>query len=430
MAIFDKLLKKLEHDEDALENEVEAESEQPQKKLGFGTGLFVGLSVGICIALLVTMLMPKICAGIKTSTDTETVLDADTIAKVNNLKSIIDHNYYEDVDVDQLRDGIYKGLFKGIGDKYSEYYTAEECKAVFQSTGGYFGGIGAVLTQDPDTMQVTVISVYDDSPAQESGMQADDIIVSGDGYLANTMSLSEFVNHLRGDVGTSVHVKVYRPSEGKYIDMDITRSNIEFDTAGGVMLEDTIGYIQIIEFADSTPAQFEKTIKELRDEGADRFIIDLRSNPGGVLTAAVKILDTILPEGVLVSTRSKDNQVTEYKSDAAHIDEPFVVLINEKSASASEVFAGAVRDYKAGELIGTKTFGKGIVQTIRQLKDGSAYKLTTSRYFSPNGENIHGVGITPDIELEYKWDDSEEEKMNYLRDNQVVKAIEILKSKK
>lgn len=410
-----------------MESNFNEKSEEPKR--GFGTGVFMGLVIGICVALLFTMLLPQICANVKTNSNSDKILDSDTIAKVNNLKEIIDLNYYEDVDVDELREGMYKGLFKGIGDKYSEYYTAEECKDVFQSTGGYFGGIGAVLTQDPDTMRVTVVSVYDNSPAKEVGLLPDDIIISGDDYTASSMSLSEFVTHLRGEEGTTVHVKLYRPSEAKYIEIDITRRNIEYDTVGGIVIADNVGYVQILEFTDSTPTQFDKVLAELRKDGADRFIFDLRSNPGGVLKSAVKMLDTLLPEGVLVSTRTKDGQVTEYKSDAKHIDEPFVVLISERSASASEVFAGAVKDYKAGELIGTKTFGKGIVQSIRQLKDGSAFKLTTARYFSPNGKNIHGVGIEPDVELEYKWDDSEEKKENFLRDNQIVKGIEILQSK-
>lgn len=402
------------------------EKKDNNKPFGFSTGLFIGLSAGMIIAFLITVVMPKL---INKSDVTDRLLDQATIQKLENLGATIQANYYEDIDASVLREGLYKGLFKGIDDKYSEYYTAEEYAKVMESAKGSFSGIGAVLTQSKDTNKVSVISVYDDSPAAEAGIEAGDIVVKVDEYDASSMELSKFVEHLRGESGTSVHVKIYRESKGQYFEYDIVRNNIEYPTVAGILLEDGIGYIRIVEFAGSGVEQFDKELKELEKQGANKFIIDLRNNPGGVLTTAVSIADRFLPSGVIVSTRNKKGEIKNYKAMPDHKEYPLVVLVNQNSASASEVLAGAIRDYKAGTILGTTTYGKGVVQAITGLSDGSAYKLTVARYYTPNGENITGVGITPDVELEYKWDDSEEEyEKDYLRDNQVAKAIEILDS--
>ncbi len=402
------------------------EKTEKEKPLNFSTGLFVGLMAGMIIAFLVTMVVPRICAA---TPATDRILDAATAQKIEKLGATIQNKYYEDTDLAQLREGLYRGLFESLGDKYSVYYSAEEYKKVMEGNNGSFSGIGAVLTQDEVTNKVYVINIYEDSPAEEVGLQAGDVIVQADDIVATSMKLSDFVTHLRGESGSVVHLKILRG--GEYLEYDVTRKNVDYYTVAGIILEDGIGYIRIVEFANNSVTQFDKVLAELEEKGADRFIIDLRSNPGGVLTSAVSIADRFLPEGVVVSTRDKDGNTKNYNSYPDHKEYPLAVLIDKNTGSASEVFAGAIRDYKAGTLIGTTTFGKGIVQEVSGLSDGSAYKITSAKYYTPNGENIHGIGIKPDVELGYKWDDSDiEYEDDYLRDNQVMKAIEILKADK
>lgn len=403
------------------------EKTQEDKPFNFSTGLFIGLTAGMIIAFLISVVLPRTCSG---TIATDKILDATTAQKLEMLGAQIQANYYEDVDTENLREGLYKGVFEAIDDKYSEYYTAEEYKKVMESTKGSFNGIGIVLTQNAKTNKALVINVYEGSPAEAAGIKVGDVVIQVDDSIASSMDLTHFVEKLRGESGTVAHVKVFRESENKYLEFDVTREAIEYPTVAGIMLQDEIGYIRIIEFTNSGVSQFDKEFEELEKKGAKKFIIDLRNNLGGVLPTAVSIADRFLPEGIVVSTRGKNGDVKNYTSTRAHKECPLVVLVNEHSASAAEVFAGAIRDYKAGTLIGTTTYGKGVVQAIKGLSDGSAYKLTVARYYTPNGENIHGVGIKPDIELEYKWDDSDKEYENdYLRDNQVAKAVEILRSK-
>jgi carboxyl-terminal processing protease len=283
-----------------------------------------------------------------------------------------------------------------------------------------------VLQQDPDTMQVTINHVYEGSPAESAGIKDGDMIIQVDDITATSMELSELVTHIRGDKGTQVHLKIYREGESDYLEFDVTRDVVDVPTVSGQMLDDGIGYIAIAEFGDKTATEFSEQVKELEQEGMTSMIVDLRDNPGGMVDSVTEILDQILPEGVTVWTEDKQGRKKEYTSDADCMDYPMAVLINGNSASSSEIFAGAIRDYEYGTLIGTKTFGKGIVQSIRKLSDGSAIKLTTAKYFTPSGENIHGEGIAPDIELEYEYLDPDATEYNIMDDNQVRKAIEVL----
>ena len=290
-------------------------------------------------------------------------------------------------------------------------------------------GIGIVMQQDPDTMQVSVNYVYEGSPAEKAGILAGDLIVQAEDVMATSMELSEFATHIRGDEGTTVHLKLYRYGKG-YLELDVERAIIDVPTLKGEMLDDGIGYIRIAEFGEKTAEEFADAVSELEAQGMTAMIVDLRNNPGGMVDSVTKLLDQILPEGVVVWTEDKNGNKKEYTSDAACLDYPMAVLINENSASSSEIFAGAIRDYDYGTLIGTKTFGKGIVQSIRRLADGSAIKLTTSRYFTPNGQNIHGEGIEPDIELEYEYLVQDATEYDMMDDNQILKAIEVLKKEK
>lgn len=407
--------------------------EQEQRKL-FGKGIAIGALAALAVCLLVFFVIPAVQlqhveqsgqAQQVSRTDDSDLLTPAVENKIERLADVIGQLYYEDVDDEELVQGLYKGLLEGVGDSYTAYYTPEEYKQLMISATSSLSGIGVVMQQDPKTMQVTVNHVYEGSPAEKAGIKAGDLVVQAGNVVATSVELSELAANIRGDAGTSVHLKLYRATKG-YIELDVMRENIDVPTLKGQMLAGGIGYIAIAEFGEKTAEEFADTVSELESQGMTSMIVDLRDNPGGMVDSVTKILDQILPEGVTVWTENKDGEKKEYMSDADCLDYPMAVLINGNSASSSEIFAGAIRDYKYGTLIGTKTFGKGIVQSIRRLADGSAIKLTTARYFTPNGENIHGAGIEPDIELEYKYLDPDATEYDIMDDNQVLEAIEVL----
>ena len=410
-----------------------------EKRKTFGKGIALGALMTLALSLLVFFVIPIVQikraggelqmagqAQQETATGDEDLLTPAVESKIKRLEAAIDQYYYEDVDDEDLEQGLYKGLLEGVGDSYTAYYTPEEYESLMISATSSLCGIGALLQQDPETMQVSVVHVYEGSPAEKAGIKDDDLIVQVDDIKSNTMELTELVTHIRGDQGTVVHLKLYRGGNPGYIELDVTRDIVDVPTVTGEMLDDGIGYIMIAEFGEKTAEEFAEQVRELEDQGMTSMIVDLRDNPGGMVDSVTAILDQILPEGVTVWTEDKNGNKKEYTSDAACMDYPMAVLINGNSASSSEIFAGAIRDYEYGTLIGTKTFGKGIVQSIRKLADGSAIKLTTAKYFTPNGENIHGEGIEPDIKLEYKYLDPDATEYDMKDDNQIQKAIEVL----
>lgn len=359
-----------------------------------------------------------------------TLLNEDTVKKINELGTYIDYYYYDDVEEQELRDGLYAGLLQGVGDKYSVYYNADEYADLQVSTTGQYYGIGAGLSQNKTTMEVTVNKIYEGTPSEAAGMKKDDVILSVDGTEATSMELTNLVKLIRGDEGTTVHIEIYRPSTEENLSFDVERADVTLPSVSSQMLENSIGYILIDSFETDTAKQFEQALADLQAQGMKSLIVDVRYNPGGMLTSVVQILDDILPEGLLVYIEDKYGNRQDYNSDGnTYLDCPIAVLMNENSASAAEIFAGAIKDYDYGTLIGTTTYGKGIVQTIFPLENGDAVKITTAKYFTPKGNYIHGVGIDPDIELEYEYlnPDGEEYEMQY--DNQVQKAIEVLTEK-
>ena len=409
----------------------EMREDKRKKRYTFIYGVLTGCLLFMLAYSIATLIYTHKAAATAQPKDAEqhneTLLTGEVETKINELAALLAVYYYEDVDVDDIRTGLYRGILESAGDKYTTYYTPEEYENMMTGASATYYGIGAVLNQDPDTMVVKVLHIYDNTPAAEAGLMAGDIIISADDIEAVTVQLSELVQTIRGDENTSVALKIYRESTDEYLDMDITRRKVEIPTVSGNMLsEENIGYIQIAEFGDNTATEFIKIYEDLKSGGMEKLIVDLRDNPGGMLNAVVDLCDYILPEGLIVYTEDKQQNRSEYKSDASCIEIPMVLLINGNSASSSEIFAGAIRDYGYGTLIGTNTYGKGIVQTIKRLSDGSAVKMTTSRYFTPNGEYIHGVGIAPDIELEYDYTGPLDEDYDYHYDNQMKKAIEVL----
>lgn len=405
-----------------------------RKKPGFAAGVVVGIAAaavilvggtfGICKAGNYQMVIGSKGASKVKNTK---LLDQDTVDKVDELTNYMDLYYYEDYDVQDVQDGLLEGVVSGLGDKYSAYYTAEEYKEQQMSTSGTYYGIGAALAQDKDTMQVTITKIYEGTPSEEAGLKKDDVIVSADGTDATSMELTDFVKLIRGEEGTTVHLEIYRPSTEETLEFDVERKNVELPSVSSQMLENNIGYIQISEFQGKTAEQFESALSSLKDQGAQSLIVDVRGNGGGLVDSVVAILDDILPEGTVVYTEDKYGNRQDYTSSGdTYLDMPIAVLVDQNSASASEIFAGAIKDYNYGTLIGTKTFGKGIVQTVFSLPEGDAIKITTAKYFTPDGNYIHGVGIEPDIELEYQFMGGENDEYSVDLDNQIQKAIEVL----
>lgn len=415
---------------------IKQKSDKSEFRRGIAAGMFGMLLVVVIAATIIgvfwkkDVLQEKISeAGSEESTQEstkDTISSSEVEKKAGTIADILDQYYYEDIDEDALVDGMYAGMVDGVGDPYTCYYSAEEYSSLMETTSGTYYGIGAVLTQDAETNVVTILHVYSGTPAEEAGVKDGDIIVKVDDVEGNSMELSELVKHIKGEEGTTVHLQLLREGEEDYLDFDVERRQVEIPTVEYQMLEGKIGLIQISEFSDNTPEQFDAAIKDLQGQGMEAMIVDLRNNPGGVLQAVCSMLDEILPEGTIVYTEDKYGNRSDYDSDEACLDIPMAVLINENSASASEIFAGAIKDYKYGTLIGTTSFGKGIVQSIIPLEDGSAVKVTMAKYFTPNGNYIHEKGIEPDITLEYEYLGDKDADYEPMQDNQVLKAIEVL----
>ena len=346
-------------------------------------------------------------------------------SKLGTILSIIENYYYQDVDADALVNGIYKGVVEGLNDPYSEYYTAEEFDDLMASLTGNYSGIGALLQKNMETGLVSITKVYDGTPAQKAGLIEGDIIVSADGHLSTDEKLDAFVQRIRGEEGTEVELLITRNGEEKTF--TCKRASIATPTVEYQMLDGSVGYIIVSQFTDNTFDDFKAAYEDLEKQGMTSVIFDMRNNGGGLVDSVVEMLDYLLPEGTVVYTMDKDGSREDFTSDEAHSKSiPSVVLVNGNTASAAEIFTGAVRDFKYGTIIGTQTFGKGIVQSTIPLTDGSALKLTTQTYYTPSGECIHGTGIKPDIELEYEFQGGEDDAYSVDLDNQIQKALEVL----
>jgi len=418
--------------------ELENYTEIKNKKSGFLKGVFTGVigtvvAGALAVTIFVNYMGNSLVLAPKTGSDDgpKTVVTSDVLRKVNQLMGYINSYFYEDADIDEMKlsQGMYAGLLEGLEDPYSEYYTPMEYSDMKINATQNYCGIGAAMLQDKETMQVTVSHVYEGSPAEAAGIKDGDILVMVEDIEAISMELSELVTHIRGEEGTVVNLKIYREGETDYLDIPVTRAEIDLPTVEHKMLNEQVGYIYILDFGAPTAEQFHVAVEDLKQQGMQAMLLDVRDNPGGMVTAVTEILDEILPEGLLVYIQDKHGKKQEfYSKEETVIDMPLAVLINKNSASASEILAGAIRDYEYGTLIGTNTYGKGVVQTVYPLADGDAVKLTTAKYFTPKGENIHGTGIAPDIELEYEFLDKDAEVYDEMQDNQILKGIEVLEA--
>lgn len=395
----------------------------------FWRGLAVGLASS-CAILLVVFGSVKIYQTYRvygrlasgSSAETESVANEKTTEKLGVLENTIKQYFWQEVDESTLEEGVYKGLLESLDDPYSVYYTHDELVQLQQQTEGIYYGIGAYISQDNEMGYVRVSKIIKNTPAEASGLQQDDYIYKVDGEDMQGKDSSYVVSKIKGEAGTKVTITVVREGATDPIDIEVERQKIESPTVEYQMLDNDMAYIQITEFDLVTTEQFEEAYKQAQADGMKGLILDLRSNPGGNLSTVCDIARMILPKGLIVYTEDKYGKREEYTCDGANqIKVPLVVLTNGYSASASEILAGAVKDYGIGTLVGTTTYGKGIVQKVINLSDGSAVKLTVSNYFTPNGNNIHKIGIDPDVEVEF---DAEQYKNGV--DNQLEKAKEVL----
>ena len=379
----------------------------------------------LCGALAVLLGLGLVsCAGRLPFFGKEEAVSQETKEKLSGIQALIQKEYIGEVDEDALQTGICQGYVGALGDPYSAYYDEEQTSALMETTQGEYGGIGVVLTQNLDTGVTTASSVYEDSPAMKAGMKDGDIIYQVEGRDVSGMALEEISGSIKGEKGTTVEITVLRGEEREEVTLTITRDTIQAETVKTRMLEDEIGYLAILEFDSVTLEQYREGLAELTAQGMEGLIVDLRGNPGGNLDTVCEILDLMLPEGLIVYTEDKDGNRQEFTSDEAQeVQVPLAVLVDGNSASASEIYAGAIQDYGIGQIVGTKTYGKGVVQTIYDLKDGTSLKLTVAEYFTPNGRNIDGEGITPDVEVTYQRDENDPE-----ADNQLDRAVEALQN--
>lgn len=344
-------------------------------------------------------------------------------AKLELIQSMLNYYYlYGDEGVD-YDSAILKGYVDALGDPYTVYYTPDEYAAMAEDSSGVYCGIGVSIQQNTENMLITIIRVFKDSPAEKAGLKAGDQFYKVDDEEVLNQDINIVVTKVRGEPGTDVKMKVWRPSDNDYYETVCTRAQVQNETILYEMKEDNIGYIELTEFDDVTYEQFVNAYEHLHENGMEGLIIDLRSNGGGLLSSVVDILDYLLPKGILTYTVDKYGAKDIYESsdDKASLDVPLIVLCNDYSASASEVMIGCLRDYGVCTLMGTQTFGKGIVQVILPMSDGSGVKVTIADYYSPNGTSIHKVGFTPDIIVEY---DSKQEE-----DNQIAAAMEEMRKK-
>jgi carboxyl-terminal processing protease len=391
----------------------------------FGKGLLLGFVIALAASTFFYWMMLKYYtqpvnyySGVTTSKATDGDASSSSSAlsyaeKMNIIMQYIDAYYYADYDLSDVYEDSYEGLVDGLGDKYSCYYTEEDYKTIEESTTGNYYGIGAYVSLSEEYSYPMITSPIPGSPAEEAGLLAGDILIEADGTSLYEMDLDSAVALIKGEEGTDVTLTIYREGEADYLYITVTRGQVSIQTVSYELLDDNVGYIYVSQFDSVTVDQFDNAVDDLLEQGMTSLVIDLRNNPGGLLYSATSMLDRLLPANqLLVYTEDKQqNKESIYSEDDEELDMPIAVIVNGSSASASEVFTGCLRDYDKITIVGEKSFGKGIVQTVFTLPDNSKLKLTTAYYYSPNGINIHGTGIEPDIEVEDDADTEEDEQL-------------------
>ena len=358
------------------------------------------------------------------SAQTESVANARTMQKLQLIEEIIQKNFALDMADDAaMENGIYQGLVNSLQDPYSAYLSAEEMAEQKNRMDGVYYGIGAYVRYDSNVGFARLGEIFEGSPAQESGLKEGDLIIKVDDQYTKNMSLEDVIALIKGEEGTKVMLTIMREGDNEIYEFEVERREVPKQTVSYEMLENKIAYIRISEFDKVTVDQFTDAMATAKGSEMLGLILDLRDNPGGNLAAVIDVARKLLPKGLIVYTEDKAGERKDYTCNGENeLTVPMVVLVNGGSASASEVLAGAIKDYGKGKLLGTTTYGKGIVQKYLGISDGSAVKLTTSKYYTPKGNNIHGIGIEPDEELEMDY----EQYLEKGYDNQLERAKEIL----
>ena len=359
---------------------------------------------------------------------TEDNRDSEHIADMQGLKALLKQNYLYDFTDDQIYEGSLKGMFANLGDPYTSYYSPDEFSKLMETLNGRYQGIG-VSVQASKEGYIKAISVFDDSPAKEAGIMPGDYITKVNGTAFGADQLEEAVAEIKGEPGTSVNLTILRVEENstnsKEFDVKVDRADVNVDTIDDDIVEidgKKIGYIHIMAFDDVTWNDFSESFNRLKSQDIDGLILDVRNNPGGALDVVINIADNFLDEGTIVTTKEKDGSETVEKSNADFDDIPLTIIQNENSASASEILAGALKDRGRAKVVGTQSFGKGVVQKIFNLQNGAGAKITISEYFTPNGTQINKVGVKPDIEVEAE-EDFDISKKDLANDKQFIYAL-------
>ena len=396
-----------------------------KQKSRFGLGFLVGALVGAAVILIGVVVysfvtyrqMVDIYSG---DAEYEYLSYQE---KIETILEYLELYYIGDVDPEKMGDGLSDGLLSGIDDKYAKYYTKEEFDRLLEDSSGEYCGIGVSITQE-ESGEIVVYKVFKGTPAEEAGIHAMDVIVEADGER-NFADLDALVAVVRGEEGTKVDLVILR--DGEEIPMTVERRTIITPSVESKMLDDNIGYIAISEFDRATVTQFNDAITELEEAGMEALVIDLRDNPGGDYDSVVAMADRVLPEGTIITTKNKQGTVKEETSDEAHqLKIPMALLVNANTASAAELFSGAIQDYGLGYIVGTQTYGKGVVQSIYRLSDGSGMKFTTEKYYTPSGRCVDGEGVIPDYDVALPDEVYEDGVVTEDEDVQLQKAIELL----
>ena len=402
--------------------------------------IIVGMSAGIYLfGRRVIIRQPQPGAPSITEEPAKRVDFEQVTSKMEMIQQIIDQVFLYDEDAQNVEDFIYRGMMAGLDDPYSVYYSEEDYKLMQESTSGTYSGIGAMISQNRTTGLCTVVKVFDGSPALEAGMRPGDVVYKVEDTLVAGESLDVIVsNYVKGEEGTPVQITVYRVDEDAYVDLTLTRKKIEVPTVESRMLDETTGYVAVSEFDLITVDQFKTAIDDLTAEGMKQLVIDLRNNPGGILDSAVAMVDYLIPDdmtdfkkgegkSLIVYTADRNGEGETYTASDGHaVDLPIAILVNGDSASASEVFTGAMKDYGRAVVVGITSYGKGIVQNLIPLGDGSAIKLTTAHYYTPSGFDLHEKGIVPDVEVPLDESLRTQAVIRPEDDNQLKKAVEVL----
>lgn len=355
-----------------------------------------GFGTAVVVVLLCSLLWKPLCRMIPWQL-LPFEISMSREAKADMIESYLEKYYVDEVDEEALEEMLCVGMMAGVGDKYTYYLSRENMEQYLENTNGNFDGIGiqVYMTQEGE---VVIGSVMEGKPAEEAGLLAGDVIIGVDGENMEGKQLSDVAAKIRGEEGTEVTLTVRRAGEAEPLDATMKRVTVEVESVACRMLTEEIGYISISGFKANTYEQFEECLNELEQEGMRGLILDLRNNPGGLVRSVYQVGDALLPEGTMVYTLDKKGNREDLKCDAEYLDIPLVLLVNENSASAAEILAGAVKDTGRGTLVGTQTFGKGLVQRLFTLPDGSGLNITVQKYYTPSGTSIHGIGIAPDVE--------------------------------